>query len=179
MSITLETVRQMSAPEKIRSFAEIPEIIRRLGEAGVTVVLAQGVFDIVHLGHVGYLQASRSVDPENGIVIVGVENDDTVRSNKGDSRPVNALEDRLRVLAEFMSTGLVFAYEDTPRYERPEDYIDRYKAIGPALISVPVWDPHLDLKTYQASEADSHLALVNYRHTNSTTRMLREVGYEE
>ncbi len=78
-----------------------------------------------------------------------------------------------------MSTGLVFAYEDTPRYTHPEDYIKRQKALGSVAISVPVWDPHLGLKAYQANEAGTRLALVDYRHTNSTTRMLREVGFEE
>jgi cytidyltransferase-like protein len=178
MAFNPDTIRQLPAEEKIRSFGEMGGLVRSLGNAGLTVVLAQGVFDIVHLGHVGYLRASRRVDPGNSIVIVGVENDESVRHNKGQARPINPLDDRLQLLTEFVSTGLVFAYEDAPNYNRPQDYIDRYRALAPAAIVVPTWDPHRDLKEWQAHEAGSNLALVEYRHLNSTTVMLQKIGYE-
>ena len=178
MKLGLEMIHEMSASEKIRPFTEMPSIIRNLNKAGVTVILAQGVFDIIHLGHVGYLRASRNAVSTKSLLVVGVENDASVSRNKGSGRPINNLTERLDILAEFMSTGLVFAYEDEPDYTKPTEYIARYKALGPALISVPSWDPHKDLKTYQARKANSHLALVDYKHTNSTTQMLRKVGYE-
>jgi cytidyltransferase-like protein len=154
------------------------KILRSLHGAGITVILAQGVFDIVHSGHVGYLRASSRVKAQNCFLVVGVENDDTVRQNKGNNRPINPLEDRLHVLSEFTSVGLVFAYEDIPRYDKPEDYIKRYSFLRAAAVSVPAWDPHRDLKQWQAHQAGSELAFVNYRHTNSTTKMLHQLGYE-
>lgn len=179
MSLSLEAVRDFGAEEKIRSFGEMTQLIRELGALGATVVLAQGVFDIVHVGHVGYLRASRTVDTNNTIVVVGVENDDSVKANKGDTRPVNPLPDRMNMLAEFRSVALVFPYEDAPNYRRPEDYIKRYKKLSPAAIAVPTWDPNRDLKEWQANEAGTNLAFVDYRFENSTTKMLQRVGYEE
>lgn len=178
MRITPEILRTIPTEEKVQSFEEMPRLIRKLGGAGLTVVLAQGVFDIVHLGHVGYLRAARQVDPTTGVVIVGIENDESVRRNKGDTRPINPESDRLEMLAEFVSTCFVFAYDDAPLYTEPEQYIQRYHALAPAAIAVPTWDPHRSLKEQQAKEAGSQLALVEYQHVNSTTRMLRQVGYE-
>jgi len=178
MSFDLQTIRQLPPEGKIKSYREMEKIVRRLRGSGATIILAQGVFDIVHSGHVGYLRASSRIDTQNCFLIVGLENDDTVRQNKGDNRPINPLEDRLHVISEFVSVGLVFAYEDTPHYDRPRDYIKRYQYLKAAAISVPSWDPHRELKEWQASQAGSQLAFVEYRHINSTTEMLRKLGYE-
>jgi D-beta-D-heptose 7-phosphate kinase/D-beta-D-heptose 1-phosphate adenosyltransferase len=179
LSDIIDTAHNLDHEQKIRSFGEMPKIIRDLGRAGKTVFLAQGVFDIVHAGHVGLIRAIRRLDTANGVVVVGVENDETVRRNKGDRRPVNPLDDRLQVLAEFMSAAYVFGYDDVPTYNRPEDYLDRYRELGSAVVVAASWDPHRDLKAWQASEVGAQVAYVDYRHENSTTRMLRSVGYEE
>lgn len=170
---------QLQAPEdKIRSYGEMSRLIRQLSCKGLTVILAQGVFDILHLGHAGYLREAGLVDPSSGVVIVGVENDKSVRLNKGDRRPINPVSDRMELLAELKSTAFVFAYEDTPNYAEPAEYVARYQTLSPAAIVVPVWDPFRELKERQARDAGARLALVDYRHLNSTTCMLRKVGYE-
>lgn len=178
MHIDPHTIRELPAEEKVRDFGEMADILRSLRANGMTIVLAQGVFDIVHSGHVGYLRASSRIDAENCLLVVGLENDESVRRNKGEARPINPLRDRLHVISEFMSVGLVFAYEDTPRYDKPEDYIKRYQFLKAAAISVPSWDPHRKLKQWQAAQAGSELAFVQYRHVNSTTKMLKQLGYE-
>lgn len=178
MRVDLRTIRQIPPEEKIRSYGEMATILRQLRYAGMTIVLAQGVFDIVHRGHVGYLRASSRITTDNCLLVVGIENDESVRQNKGDKRPINPLKDRLHVISEFMSVGLVFGYEDVPDYNRPEDYITRYKFLKAAAISVPAWDPHRSLKEQQASQAGSSLALVEYKHINSTTKMLKSLGWE-
>lgn len=178
MSLLTNAGHSLDPEQKIRSFGEMPQLIRDLRDAGKTVFLAQGVFDIVHAGHVGLIRAARRIDPSNGVVVAGVENDETVRRNKGDTRPVNPLGDRLQVLAEFMSIAYVFGYEDIPAYSQPEDYLTRYRALGSAVFVAAAWDPHRDLKSWQTNEAGAQLVYLDYRHENSTTRMLRSVGYE-
>lgn len=179
MRLNPETIHRLNPEERIRSFDEMPGLIRELGRAGLNVLLVQGVFDIVHAGHTGLLQATRRIDPANSVVVVGLENDDTVRRNKGNRRPVNPLDDRLRVMAEFRSVAYAFGYDDVPRYDHPEDYLERWRALSPAAVVAATWDPHRNLKEWQADEAGTQLALVDYQHENSTTRMLRTVGYEE
>src|SRR5215472_5421558 len=77
------------------------------------LVFTNGVFDLLHAGHVNYLDRARSLGAS---LVVGVNTDDSVRRlGKGDERPVNPLEDRLCVLAALESVSLVVPFdEDTP-----------------------------------------------------------------
>lgn len=76
-------------------------------------VFTNGVFDILHRGHVTYLDHARSLGAS---LVVGVNTDASVRRlGKGDDRPLNALDDRLAVLAALESVSLVVPFdEDTP-----------------------------------------------------------------
>jgi rfaE bifunctional protein nucleotidyltransferase chain/domain len=76
-------------------------------------VFTNGVFDILHRGHVTYLARARALGAS---LIVGVNTDASVRRlGKGDGRPINALEDRLAVLAALEAVSLVVPFdEDTP-----------------------------------------------------------------
>lgn len=179
MRLSPDAIHRLTPEERIRSFEEMPNLIRKIGRAGLKVLLVQGVFDIVHAGHTGLVQAARRIDPAETIIVAGLENDAAVRLNKGNRRPVNPLYDRLQVITEFRSISYAFGYEDIPRYDHPEDYLNRWQTLSPHAVVVASWDPHRDLKEWQAGEAGTHLALVNYRHENSTTRMLETVGYEE
>ncbi len=174
-----EALHELAPDDKIRPFEEMPGIVHDLRHTGTEVILAQGVFDLLHVGHVGYLRAAHSqtdtVNPP--IVIVGIENDYSVRANKGEKRPVNTDQERAEVLSELTSADLVFIYPDAPRYERAEDFIDRYHALGPSSVAVEDWDPHLDLKLWQAQEAGTELLVLECHRDNSTTRMLDTLGY--
>jgi D-beta-D-heptose 7-phosphate kinase/D-beta-D-heptose 1-phosphate adenosyltransferase len=179
MSLSALQIRGLLQEDKIRRYDEMPAIIHGLRKAGIYVALAQGVFDIMHAGHVGYLrEASRDLYKQ-GVLIVGIENDRSVTLNKGVHRPVNSADDRMIVLSEFTSIQLVFTYQDAPRYDRPQDYIDRYRDLHPHAVVVPSFDPHMELKKWQAEESGTRLATVHYQHFNSTTTMLKKLGYQE
>ena len=85
----------------------------RLAELPRPRVFTNGVFDVLHRGHVTYLDRARSL---GGSLIVGVNTDASVRRlGKGSDRPINNLEDRLAVLAALESVSLVTAFDaDTP-----------------------------------------------------------------
>lgn len=178
MRITARNIYTLSQDDKIQPFHKMAQLIRDLKKSDLQVILAQGVFDIIHQGHVGYLQVSRHVRRSNVVLIVGIENDLSVRRNKGTKRPINSAAERLAVLAEFISAQVVFEYPDVPDYTKAEDFINRYRELSPTAISVASWDPHLELKRLQAFQTGVSLAAVHYQHTNSTTRMLHGLGYE-
>jgi len=178
LPVNAQTVPHLLQEEKIRSYDEMPGIIHELRKSGTFVALAQGVFDIMHAGHVNYLRLASRSDYKHSVLIVGIENDEAVKLNKGDLRPVNPANDRATVLSEFISIRLVFTYSDIPRYDNPNDYIDRYRDLHPHAVVVPSFDPHMELKQYQADEAGTRLMTVHYQHENSTTIMLRKLGYE-
>ena len=76
------------------------------------VVMTNGCFDILHAGHVAYLEEAKSLGDR---LIVAVNDDDSVRRLKGESRPINKLEDRMLVLAGLAAVDWVVPFsEDTP-----------------------------------------------------------------
>lgn len=80
---------------------------------GKRLVFTNGVFDILHAGHVTYLQQARDL---GDLLIVGMNSDDSVRRlNKGPERPINPLADRATVLSALRCVdGVVSFGEDTP-----------------------------------------------------------------
>ena len=90
------------------------EARRRAGEArvqGRTVALANGCFDVLHVGHVRYLAGAKA---EADVLVVGVNGDASVRRLKGEGRPVMPAEDRALLVAALRSVDhvVVFAEDD-------------------------------------------------------------------
>ena len=88
-------------------------LMRDARRRGERVVFTNGCFDIVHAGHVHYLQQARSLGDR---LIVAVNDDASVRRLKGEGRPVNALGQRMSVLAALRAVDWVVAFaDDTPK----------------------------------------------------------------
>lgn len=86
--------------------------VAALRARGQTVVMTNGCFDLLHVGHVRYLDAARRL---GDVLIVAVNEDESVRRLKGASRPVNACADRMRVLAGLRCVDFVVPFAgDTP-----------------------------------------------------------------
>lgn len=85
----------------------------QLNAAGKKLVFTNGSFDILHRGHVTYLEFARS---QGDALVVGLNSDASVRRYKGSSRPVNGQEDRALVLAALRAVDVVVIFdEDEPR----------------------------------------------------------------
>lgn len=76
---------------------------------GRVLVVTNGCFDLLHLGHVTYLEAARNL---GGCLLVGVNSDRTVSELKGPERPVNHESDRAAVLAALASVDAVFVFAE-------------------------------------------------------------------
>ena len=100
----------LATAAKVREIADA--ITWRAGQTG-SVVFTNGVFDLIHPGHVELLEAARR---EGSCLIVGLNSDQSVRRlGKGSGRPVNNEEARARVLAAFAAVDCVVLFdEDTP-----------------------------------------------------------------
>jgi D-glycero-beta-D-manno-heptose 1-phosphate adenylyltransferase len=91
---------------------EAASFAARLRAAGATVVFTNGVFDLLHPGHVRYLQQARQL---GDALIVGVNSDRSVRANKGAGRPVTPQAERAEVLSALACVDAVVVFdEDTP-----------------------------------------------------------------
>ncbi|MDP8210981.1 MAG: D-glycero-beta-D-manno-heptose 1-phosphate adenylyltransferase [Candidatus Stygibacter australis] len=97
---------------KLRTWREISAIREELVSDDKKAVFTNGCFDILHRGHVQYLQAAREL---GDVLIVGLNNDDSVRRLKGVNRPVNSEIDRAIVLSALQDVDHVVIFtEDTP-----------------------------------------------------------------
>lgn len=97
---------------RVLELAGLPAFVSKHRAAGRTVVFTNGVFDILHPGHVRYLQDARAL---GDLLIVGLNSDASVRRNKGPERPVNAQEERAELLAALACVDAVAVFdEETP-----------------------------------------------------------------
>lgn len=116
----------------MKSIKALPKIIPRAeaaaireAHAGQTLVFTNGCFDLLHVGHVRYLQAARR---QGDVLVVGLNGDGSVRQLKGPKRPVNPEEARAEVLAALSAVDHVVIF-DEPRVTallaevRPDVYV--------------------------------------------------------
>jgi D-beta-D-heptose 7-phosphate kinase/D-beta-D-heptose 1-phosphate adenosyltransferase len=98
--------------EHVFDSAALDRFVRDRRAAGKRIVFTNGVFDLIHPGHVRYLRAART---HGDVLIVGLNSDASVRRNKGPDRPINSQEERAEVLAALACVDAVSVFdEDTP-----------------------------------------------------------------
>jgi len=102
------------ARSKIGSLEEVRDRVREGREAGRTVAFANGCFDVLHVGHVRYLQGARA---EADVLVVGVNGDESVRRLKGPERPILGEDDRAVLVAALRCVDdvIVFQEDDVSR----------------------------------------------------------------
>jgi rfaE bifunctional protein nucleotidyltransferase chain/domain len=98
--------------------AALDRFVRGARAEGRRIVFTNGVFDILHPGHLRYLQAARR---HGDLLVVGLNSDASVRRNKGASRPINAEAERAEVLAALACVDAVSVFDD----DTPADIIKR------------------------------------------------------
>jgi rfaE bifunctional protein nucleotidyltransferase chain/domain len=111
--------------EKIIAWDKLPEWRKHFRAGGKTLVVTNGCFDLLHPGHVTYLETARNF---GGALLVGVNGDDAVRGLKGKGRPVNSEQDRASVLAALESVTAVCVFPETTATKflaaaRPDIYV--------------------------------------------------------
>lgn len=98
--------------EKIFQLPELAELMTKWRGAGEQVVFSNGCFDILHLGHIDYLEKARRLGSK---LVVGINSDASVKRLKGTERPVQPEEARCRLMAAMAFVDAVVVFEeDTP-----------------------------------------------------------------
>ncbi|MBP7056719.1 MAG: D-glycero-beta-D-manno-heptose 1-phosphate adenylyltransferase [Candidatus Omnitrophica bacterium] len=97
---------------KIKSLSELKSELKRSRRHGLKTVFTNGCFDILHLGHIDYLERAKKL---GDILIVGLNSDGSVKKLKGPSRPINSQKARARMLAALECVDFVTIFnEETP-----------------------------------------------------------------
>ena len=112
----------MTTPSKIQRRADLQEILERERRGGRSVALANGLFDLLHVGHVRYLEAAAR---EASVLVVGINSDASAAALKGPGRPILPQDERAEIIAALGCVGYVFIFdepnvEETLRLLRPD-----------------------------------------------------------
>ncbi len=103
----------MSYKDKICALNDVIALLSILKSEGKKIVFTNGCFDLLHKGHIFYLEKAKLL---GDILIVGLNSDASVGRLKGEGRPIKKIENRLAVLAGLASVDLVVVFEeDTPK----------------------------------------------------------------
>jgi D-beta-D-heptose 7-phosphate kinase/D-beta-D-heptose 1-phosphate adenosyltransferase len=103
-----------SSLNKLINKETLRHIVKGPEQRSKKIVFTNGCFDIIHTGHVSYLEQAKSL---GDILVVGVNTDESVRALKGPTRPVNNLEARMRVLAALGCTDYIVPFAEETPYE--------------------------------------------------------------
>jgi rfaE bifunctional protein nucleotidyltransferase chain/domain len=131
------------------------------------LVFTNGVFDILHRGHVTYLAQARTL---GAALVVALNSDDSVRRlGKGSDRPVNALADRMAVVAALESVSLVTWFdEDTP--------LERILACRPDhIVKGGDWSAERIVGAQEVRAWGGTVHSIPFEHERSTTRLLAKI----
>lgn len=144
-------------------------LIQKLKTEGKKIVLAGGCFDILHKGHLTYLENAKR---EGNILIIALECDVNVRRLKGASRPVHNQYERANALAGLDFVDYVFIL---PLLKSDLEYAQVTRSLAPNIIATTEGDPKFKQKEIQAQSINGIVAVVTKRLEEfSTTKILPE-----
>jgi rfaE bifunctional protein nucleotidyltransferase chain/domain len=96
--------------KKIKTLLELRKIVASEKAKGKTIVLANGCFDLFHVGHIRYLRGARA---KGDLLVVGLNSDRSVRRLKGRGRPILPQKERAEILAAFSFVDYVVLFSET------------------------------------------------------------------
>jgi len=154
------------ALDKLKERQELAEIVRQRRERGERCVFTNGCFDILHIGHVRYLQEAREL---GDFLVVAINSDASVRQLKGAPRPFVAQDERAEMLGALESVDYVTIYdeltaEEVIRLLRPEIYVKGGDYKPDAIVETPV------VRSY-----GGQVVTVTFVQERSTTRLVERV----
>jgi D-beta-D-heptose 7-phosphate kinase/D-beta-D-heptose 1-phosphate adenosyltransferase len=156
----------MSIRSKIVGLYKLKKELARLKKSGKKIAFTNGCFDILHLGHVSYLEKAKK---DNRVLVLGLNSDASVRRLKGPSRPVNGQLARASVVAALESVDYVTIFTDDTPYKL-------IKAIVPdVLIKGADWKGKLVVGSDVVKAGGGKVEFIKFVDHFSTTKIIEDV----
>ena len=160
------SLHKSNSSSHIKTFKEIEKLAIKFHELGKKIVFTNGCFDILHAGHVKYLEEAKSY---GDILILGLNADSSVRKLKGPTRPINNQDDRAYILASLESVDYVVIFEEETPYEL-------IKLIKPHVL---VKGGDYEGKDVVGQDIANELKLVQFVDGKSTTNTIKRIQDNE
>ncbi|GIV19111.1 MAG: hypothetical protein KatS3mg023_0862 [Armatimonadota bacterium] len=154
------------AAEKIKEQRELAQIVQQRRREGERCVFTNGCFDILHIGHIRYLQEAREL---GDYLVVAINSDESVRQLKGYPRPFVTQDERAEMLAALESVDYVTVYDELTaeaviRLLRPEVYVKGGDYKPDSIVEAPL------VRSY-----GGQVVTVTLVQGRSTTRLVERV----
>ena len=159
----------MNFREKIIAWDKLPEWRNKIRAAGKKLVVTNGCFDILHLGHVTYLESARNF---GDALLIGLNGDEATRQLKGPGRPVNSETDRAAVLAALDSITAVCIF--------PEKTMTKFLSAAKPDIYIKGGDYTLETLNQDerraVEQAGGKIVIIPFVPGKSTTALLEKIS---
>jgi rfaE bifunctional protein nucleotidyltransferase chain/domain len=150
-----------------RGSSKLKKYVEDMREFGLTIVFTNGVFDILHRGHVEYLNEAKAL---GDILIVGLNSDKSVKRIKGKDRPVNKEKDRAFVLANLMAVDAVAIFEEDTPYELIKEILPNI------LVKGGDWKPKNIVGSDIVLATKGKVLSLKYVDNYSTTKIIKKIS---
>lgn len=160
------SLNKSNSSSHIKSFEEIEILAKKLHSKGKKIIFTNGCFDILHAGHVKYLEEAKSY---GDVLILGLNADNSVKKLKGPTRPINNQDDRAYILASLESVDYVVIFEEETPYEL-------IKLIQPNIL---VKGGDYEGKDVVGQDIAQELRLVQFVDGKSTTKIIQRIQNNE
>lgn len=152
----------------MKIFYNAADLNQKLGELkNKKIVFTNGVFDLLHAGHIDLLEFAKN---SGDYLVVGINDDDSVRRLKGAGRPIYPLAERMEVLAAVMYVDFIIPFsEDTP--------LELIKSLlrVDVLVKGGDYKPHEVVGRKEVEEAGGKLLIFDFRNQSSTTALITKL----
>ena len=158
-----KSLHQQSSEDFIKDFESIKNLVDNLKQKDKTIVFTNGCFDILHLGHVKYLESAKNM---GDVLIVGLNSDASVKRLKGETRPINPQYDRAYLLAALECVDYVVIFDEDTPYEL-------IKIVQPDIL---VKGGDYRYQNVVGSDIAKEVRFVDFIDGKSTTGIINRIG---
>ncbi len=151
---------------KVKSLETVKEILEERRKKGQIVVFTNGCFDILHAGHVDYLQKARAL---GDILVVGLNSDISIKKIKGDLRPINYESFRASVLSALECVDYIIIFDE----ETPERLIKELKP--DVLVKGADWDEDKIVGANFVKSYGGKVVRIEFSYNISTTKIIEKI----
>jgi len=157
----------MNSFKKIKSPTELKKIIAQLKTKGKKIVFTNGCFDILHYGHVKYLEDAKN---KGDILVVAINTDASVKKIKGEKRPIVNQADRARVISGLASVDYVVLFNQ----ETPLEVITQLKP--DILVKGGDWKKEKIVGAGIVTGSGGKVFTINFLKNRSTTGLIKRIA---
>lgn len=149
---------------KLKNKVQLKKAILQERKKGKSIVLTSGSWDMLHVGHMRYLQAAKN---EGDILVVGIDSDKKIKKRKGDDRPIVSEKERVEMITHLGCTDYIFIKKDTDKNNM------LIELVGPDVLILSETTKHKSSKKSEVTQHSKKIKILPAQAETSTSARIR------